>query len=101
MGSGGFAGRLSTPLRTTLWLFREYMNGGRSGPRSFDRRFQAMWIIWEQTQKGGLLLRTQHDLPHRAAVDAAMPVSSSALAASPPQPSWRIRARKSRSGMAR
>ena len=46
------------------------MNGGRSGPRSFDRQFQAMWIIWEQTQKGGLLLRTQHDRPHRAAVDA-------------------------------
>ena len=31
----------------------------------------------------------------------SMPVSSSALAARPPQPSWRIRARKSRSGMAR
>ena len=25
------------------------MNGGRSGPRSFDQRFRAMWIIWEQT----------------------------------------------------
>ena len=46
------------------------MNGGRSGPRSFDRRFRAMWIIWEQTPTGGLLLRTQHDIPHRATVDA-------------------------------
>ena len=34
----GFAGRLSTPLRTTRWLFREYTSGGRAGPRSFDRR---------------------------------------------------------------
>ena len=58
LGSGGFAGRLSTPLRTTLWLFRKYTCAARSGPRSFDRRFRAMWIIWEQTQppsaRGGL-----------------------------------------------
>jgi len=43
VGSSGFAARLSTQLRTTLWLFRKYMNGGRSGPRSFDQRFREMW----------------------------------------------------------
>ena len=34
----GFAGRLSTPQRTTRWPFRKYMDGGRSGLRSFDRQ---------------------------------------------------------------
>ena len=43
-GGSGFAGRLSTPLRTTLWLFREYMSGGRSGLRSFDRRCGPLWM---------------------------------------------------------
>ena len=41
----GFAGRLSTSRRTTRWLFREYMNGGRDGPRSFDRQRGPLWIV--------------------------------------------------------
>ena len=40
----GFAGRISTPLRTTPWPFREYMSGGPSGPRSFDQRRRPVWM---------------------------------------------------------
>ena len=40
----GFAGLLSTLLRTTLWPFRESMSGGRSGPRSFDQRCRPVWM---------------------------------------------------------